>query len=120
MKLAVPSETDACLDSMRSGHFGHTPWFTIVDIQDGQVVSATPLKNVDHDAVGCGGVIDFMLQQDIDGILTVGMGMPPYTRFTNGGVKVYTDGTAPYVGQAVQLFIEGKVPEMRLDQACRH
>ena len=35
MKLAVPSETDAGLESIRSGHFGHAPYFTVVEIEDG-------------------------------------------------------------------------------------
>ena len=89
MKLAIPSETDECLDSIRSGHFGHTPWFTIVEFDDeGNIVSAKAVKNVDHDANGCGGVIDFVMTLGIDGILTVGMGMPPLMRFTEGGITV--------------------------------
>ena len=37
MKLAIPSETDLGLMSMRSGHFGHAPYFTIVEIEDGKI-----------------------------------------------------------------------------------
>ena len=120
MKIAVPSETSAGLDSIRSGHFGHTPWFTVVEIQDDQIVRVEPIKNVDHDEVGCGGVIDFVVGLSVDAILTVSMGMPPYTRFTNAGVAVYTDATQPRVEDAVKLLIAGGVPLMRLDQACRH
>ena len=31
MKVAIPSETGEGLTSVRSGHFGHTPWFTIAE-----------------------------------------------------------------------------------------
>ena len=76
MILAVPSETGQGLASIRSGHFGHTPWFTLVEIEDGKVKSATPVKNADHDAVGCGGVIEYVASLGIAAILTAGMVVP--------------------------------------------
>ena len=88
MKIAIPSETDAGLESIRSGHFG--------------------------------GVIDFVSGIGVDGILTVGMGMPPFTRFTNAGIKVYSDTTEPNVGNVARLFAEGKVALMDPANACRH
>lgn len=30
MKIAIPSETADALCATRSGHFGHTPYFTVV------------------------------------------------------------------------------------------
>ncbi|MGN0073265.1 MAG: NifB/NifX family molybdenum-iron cluster-binding protein, partial [Coriobacteriales bacterium] len=81
MKLAVPSETDAGLQSIRSGHFGHAPYFTVVEIEDGEVVGAEAVKNVEHDAEGCGGVIEHAMGMGIDAMLAVGMGEPPLARF---------------------------------------
>ena len=52
MKVAIPSETGEGLTSTRSGHFGHTPWFTLVTIEDGQV---TGVAVTDHrETVGVG------------------------------------------------------------------
>ena len=96
MKIAIPSETDAGLESIRSGHFGHAAYMTVVEFDDDMnIVGVESVKNADHDAVGCGGVIDFVSGIGVDGILTVGMGMPPFTRFTNAGIKVYSDTTEP-------------------------
>ncbi len=121
MKIAIPSESDAGLESMRSGHFGHAPYFTVVTFDDGmEVVSVEAVKNADHDAVGCGGVIDYAISLGIDGILCAGMGMPPFTRFTNAGIKVYRDGTQPSVGDVVRLFAAGEVDLMDPSAACRH
>ncbi len=120
MKLAVPSETDQCLDSMRSGHFGHTPYFTIVTIEDGEIKGAEAVKNVEHDAVGCGGVIQYVSGLNVDGILVVGMGRPPLTHFTQSGVDVYSETQTPMVGDAVRLFAEGKVGLMDPAMACQH
>lgn len=60
------------------------------------------------------------LRIGVDGILTVGMGMPPFTRFTNAGIKVYSDTTEPNVGNVARLFAEGKVALMDPANACRH
>ena len=87
---------------------------------DMNIVGVESVKNADHDAVGCGGVIDFVSGIGVDGILTVGMGMPPFTRFTNAGIKVYSDTTEPNVGNVARLFAEGKVALMDPANACRH
>ena len=121
MKLAIPSETADGLNSIRSGHFGHTPYFTIVEYDDSMnIVGVETVKNVDHDQYGCGGVIQYVLTLGVDGILTVGMGMPPLMRFTESGVIVYSEVETPLVGEVAKRFAEGKVFRMSPDQACSH
>ena len=121
MKLAIPSETADGLAAMRSGHFGHTPYFTVVEYdEDMNIVSAEPVKNVDHDQYGCGGVIEYVLTLGVDGILTVGMGMPPLMRFTQGGMTVYFERTEPIVGPAIELLAQGQVRVMTPADACHH
>lgn len=121
MKIAIPSESSTGFDSIRSGHFGHAPYFTLVTYTDDMdIENVESIQNVDHDAVGCGGVIDFVSSLNVDGILTAGMGVPPFTRFTNQGVKVYSDTTEPNVGKVAQMFAEGKVALMDPSAACRH
>ena len=120
MKLAIPSETGEGLTSIRSGHFGHTPWFTIVTIENDQVTNVEAVKNIDHDEVGCGGVIEFAAGLGIDAIMTAGMGRPPFMRFSQLGVKVYLEQQTPIVSDAVKRFIAGDVAIMSLDNACNH
>ena len=120
MRIAVPSDTADGLLSMRSGHFGHCAYFTICTIEDGKIVNTESVKNVDHDAVGCGGVIDYALSLNLDGIIAAGMGMPPFMRFTEGGLDVYIDQVHPLAGDAVRALIEGNVPRMDPSQVCRH
>lgn len=120
MKLAIPSETDAGLQSIRSGHFGHAPYFTVVEIEDNKVTEVTSVKNIDHDEVGCGGVIDFALGLGIDALLAVGMGMPPLMRFTQNGITVYSERTTPLVGDVLEVFLAGGCPVMDPNDACAH
>lgn len=120
MRIAIPSETADGLKSTRSGHFGHTPYFTIVNVDDGAVKDVEILKNVDHDAVGCGGVIQYAIDQGIDAMITVGMGVPPLTRFNEAGITVYSERETPIVGDVVKRYLDGECEIMSLDDACRH
>ena len=120
MRVAIPSETDQGLESMRSGHFGHCPYFTICTIEDGKITKVESVKNVEHDAVGCGGVIDYACTLNLDAILTIGMGQPPFLRFTQAGIAVYSERMYAKVGDAAQAFADGKCVRMRLDEACVH
>lgn len=121
MKIAIPSESDAGENAVRSGHFGHAPYFTIVEYDDSKnIVSFESVKNVDHDEFGCGGVIEYVLNLGVDGILTAGMGRPPLMRFTENGVTVYAETKTPYVGDVARVFAEGKVDRMSPADACSH
>lgn len=40
MKLAVPSVGEGGLDAQRSAHFGHADCFTVVTIENGEIVAA--------------------------------------------------------------------------------
>lgn len=121
MRIAIPSETADAFSAMRSGHFGHTPYFTIVEYDDDMgIIGAEAVQNVDHDQFGCGGVIEYVLGLGVDGILTAGMGRPPLMRFTEAGVTVYTERSTPNVGDVARLFAAGQVERMSPADACSH
>ena len=121
MKIAIPSESGEGLAAIRSGHFGHAAYFTVVEYDDDMnIVSVEAVKNVDHDEMGCGGVIQHVLGLGVDGILAAGMGRPPLMRFTENGVIVYAETTMPNVGDAARLFAEGRVQRMSPEAACNH
>ena len=50
MKIAIPSETDAGLESIRSGHFGHAAYMTVVEFDDDMNIVLL-IKNKDTQSV---------------------------------------------------------------------
>jgi predicted Fe-Mo cluster-binding NifX family protein len=121
MKIAIPSETGDGLAAMRSGHFGHAAYMTVIEYdEDMNIIAVEAIKNVDHDEMGCGGVIAHVLGLGVDGILAAGMGRPPLMRFTENGVIVYAETSTPNVGDAARLFAEGRVQRMSPEAACNH
>ena len=120
MRVAVPSDSNLGLQSTRSGHFGHSAYFTIVTIEGGEVTNVEVFKNVDHDTQGCGGVIQYALGLGIDAIIVRGMGQPPFRAFTQNGASVYIDGEAATVSEVIKKYIDGDLRQMSLDQAFMH
>lgn len=121
MRIIIPCETDQKLDALRSGHFGHAPWLTVVELDDkGNVASVEAVKNAEHGEGGCGTVIMHVLDLGADAIIAAGMGMPPLMRFTQAGVTVYADRSVPTAGEVLALFQNGQVARMSPDEACRH
>lgn len=121
MRVVVPCETSEGLDSVRSGHFGHAPWLTVVDFDDNmKPISVDVVKNADHDTAGCGGVIAHVMDLGADAIIAAGMGMPPFMRFTQAGVAVYIERETPGVADVLVKFVAGECVCMSPDDACRH
>ena len=121
MRVVIPCETDEGLSSVRSGHFGHAPWLTVVDLDDDmKLLAVTSVPNADHDVAGCAGVIEHVMQLDADAIICAGMGMPPLMRFTQAGIAVYADRVVPGAADVLARFIKGELTLMSPDQACRH
>lgn len=121
MKIIIPCETDQKLDAPRSGHFGHAPWLTVVELdEEGNVVLVEAVKNAEHGEGGCGNVIAHVVGLGADAIIAAGMGMPPLMRFTHSGMDVYLDRSVLMAGEVLALFQAGVLPRMSVDDACRH
>lgn len=120
MKLAVPTMGEAGLESQRSGHFGHSDCFTIVEIANGEIKGFTSLANPPHEEGGCMRPVMLLAQAGVDAIVAAGMGMRPMMGFANQGIMVYFDNQHPCVGDAAQMVAEGKAPIMGAEQACGH
>ena len=47
MRIVIPCETDQLLAAPRSGHFGHAPWMTVVELDnEGNVLNLEAVRNV--------------------------------------------------------------------------
>lgn len=119
LKLAVPTMGTAGLESERSGHFGHCDCFTVVDIEQGEVVGCSALRN-NHDEGGCLAPVALLAEAGVDAIVAAGMGMRPLMGFQQAGITVYFENQTPNVGDVARLVAAGDVAVMSTDNACQH
>ena len=117
-RIAIPSTQPGGMDCAVGAHFGHCDCYTVVDVADGQVTQVATLPNVPHVQGGCMAPVNHLSQNGVTVLLAGGMGMRPLMGFNQVGIKVYHGGDAPSVGQAVQAFLAGSLPEFSLNHTC--
>lgn len=121
VRVVIPCEDYTGLASVRSGHFGHAPWLTVVDMDEsGQIQAVHTIRNAEHGEGGCGNVIAYVLGLQADAIIAAGMGMRPLTVFAQNGMDVYIDREVPTVQAVLDRFLAGEVVRMTDSDACQH
>ncbi len=120
MRLAVPTMGEAGLDATRSAHFGRCDYFTIIDIDDGEITKVSGIPCPPHEQGGCMRTVNILADAGVTAVVAAGMGMGPFMGFNQAGITVLYDATEPNVGKVTEMVIAGKVPQMSQDAACNH
>ena len=119
LRIAIPSEAPGGLTAQRSGHFGRCECFTMVDVVDGKVGDVEVLVNAPHVEGGCMAPVLALAEHNVDAIVVDGIGGRPLMGFNQVGIEVLA-GTGADVQTAVAAYIQGILPVVGLEGACRH
>ena len=120
MKIAVTAESNNGLDSMVAQHFGHAPFFMLVDVEDGEVKTVQGVANPFAEAHQPGQIPTFIHQQNANVILSGGMGGRAIEFFTQVGVKAAT-GASGTVRQALENYFGGALKDAApCDESVAH
>ena len=120
MKIAVTAETDQGLESVVAHHFGHAPYFILVNVEDGEVTATQGVANPFLDGLAPGQVPGFIKEQNADVMLSGGMGARAIQFFEQVGIKAATGATGT-VRQALEDYFGGKLAEAApCDESIAH
>jgi predicted Fe-Mo cluster-binding NifX family protein len=120
MKIAVTAEDNNGLESLVAQHFGHAPFFMLVDVKDGEVCAVQGIANPFATAHQPGQIPDFVKQQNADVILSGGMGGRAIEFFEQAGIKAAT-GASGTVRQALEHYLGGKLKDAApCDESVAH
>jgi predicted Fe-Mo cluster-binding NifX family protein len=108
MRIVVSAETDAGLDASVNGHFGGSPYFTLVEVTDGQIEASHAFANPHYPQHEPGAIPAFIHGQGAEVVLTGGMGSRAAGFFRQYGIQPVT-GAAGTVREAVQAFSRGEL-----------
>ena len=117
IRLAVPSEDESGLSARRSGHFGKSACFTVVEIDNGKPTSVYSLANLAH-AGGCQGPVDLLVTNGVSTVVVGGIGSRPLGALMAAGIDVLYDADSASVGEAVEAVRLGLTPLMEAQSAC--
>ena len=103
MRIAIPSINDAGLDSEVNGHFGHSPYYTFVDIEERKIknVEVIPVPYEEH---GPGDLPNFVKEHGGEVVIAYGMGHRAVDFFQQLGVEVVT-GAMGKIRDVINGFI---------------
>lgn len=117
-KIAIPSTAPGGLDSPLGAHFGHCDLYTMVSVEGKKVTSVSVIPNVPHQQGGCMAPVQYLADQGANKLIAGGMGFRPLMGFNQMGIEVYFGGEHQTVGQAVNAFIEGQLPQFSQEHTC--
>jgi predicted Fe-Mo cluster-binding NifX family protein len=100
MKVCIPIE-----GTMVSQHFGHTPEFLIVAVENGKVVSRKVEKSPGHEP---GLLPKLMASWGVTHVITGGLGQKAREMFNERNIKVIS-GVTGTAEDALHTFLEGKL-----------
>ena len=117
-RIIVPTENQQGLNARLAEHFGRSPYYTIVELDEtGEVSSVKTVPNVGEHAGGMGYSHDNLLQYQPNAIIVYGMGPRGLTTFQNAGVAVLR-ANAETVIEVISAYKNDALPE--LTEGCEH
>lgn len=108
MKIAVPSAADTGLQSPVFPHFGRCPFFTLVEVEAGEIKEVSTIKNPYFGNHSPGEVPAFINQQGVNVMLAGGMGRRAVEFFEQFNIEAVT-GACDTVGGSVQAYLNGQI-----------
>ncbi len=108
MKIAFTSDENKGLESVMSYHFGHSPYFVIVEIENNEIKKVETIENTLAEFHGPGELPAFMKNKGVNIIATGGMGPRAQEFFREYGIKPII-GVYGKVKDVLSEITEGKV-----------
>ncbi|MBI5549328.1 MAG: NifB/NifX family molybdenum-iron cluster-binding protein [Deltaproteobacteria bacterium] len=105
--VAVACEEGTGLQSAVSGHFGHTPFFVVAEISDGQVGAARTVASPGHGEGGC-SMPQFVQQLGVRAVVVGGLGARAAALLEAFGVEVI-GGITGNAGEALRALAAGRL-----------
>jgi predicted Fe-Mo cluster-binding NifX family protein len=120
MKIAITAENNNGLEGKVAQHFGHAPYFILVDVENGQVTATQSVANPFVNGHAPGQIPGFIQQQNADVMLSGGMGGRAIQFFEQAGIKAAT-GASGTIRQALESYLGGKLSEAApCDESVEH
>jgi ArsR family transcriptional regulator len=115
MKICVPTKDDRGLASTLYGHFGSAPFFTIVNIESGQLEVVANVECQDHS--GSCHHIDRVKSYDVDAVVCSGVGRRAFAAMQAAGIDVLTSAEG-VVSDIVKAIRAGDGHRLSANEAC--
>jgi len=108
MRIAFSCDDNRGLEGVMSHHFGRCPYYSFVNMEDGQVKGVEVMPNPYYGQHAPGVVPEFIHRQGAEVMITGGMGSRAVASFDQFGVQVVT-GASGSVRYALERYLSGEL-----------
>ena len=108
MRIAFSCDDDRGLEGVVAHHFGRCPYYTFVEMDDGQVKRVEVTPNPYYGQHAPGVVPAFINSRGADVMITGGMGARAVAFFEQYGIQVVT-GASGSVRYALEQYLKGQL-----------
>ncbi len=116
MKLGIPVINDKGLDSTLSEHFGRTPFYLFVVVENNKIHTYEVVSNP-FEQHGPGQIPAWVQENGVDTMIVRGIGTRAIGFFSNLGISV-VKGTGEKAKDCIEDYLSGKIDDT--DPACNH
>jgi predicted Fe-Mo cluster-binding NifX family protein len=117
MRICIPTKTDEGLISRINPHFGKTPYFTVYDTQNQKCEVSQNIHDCEQG--GKGSPKRRVIDAGADVVICYGLGGHAFSGLIEAGIKVFK-AKGKTVKEAVDLYSEGQLKIVTMDDACVH
>ena len=108
MRICFTADEKRGLESILSYHFGHCPYFIIVDVEGNVVKSVESIENPMAENHDPGELPAFLKEKNVDVIISGGMGPKAQDFFKEYGIKPIT-GAYGVLQDVLEEFLQNKI-----------
>ena len=116
-RIIVPTANQEGINAQIAEHFGRAPYYTVVDLDNGEVVKVKTVSNTSEHVGGTGSAHDQIYQLQPNVLIAYGMGPRGLITFQTNGIKVLK-ANADTVKAVIAAYKEGKLEELK--EGCPH
>lgn len=119
MRLVFPTNENMGRLSPRGAHFGKANFYTLVDIDNGEIREVVGVQNPGHKTGGCANAVDNIMSLEPDALIVSGIGGAPAAGFNKAGLDVYFDQDSATVEESIGCFLKGTLVKSTGEGTCK-
>lgn len=118
MRIIFPTDENMGYLSRRGAHFGKAKYYTIITMENNQIVDVEGIKNPGHDSGGCSNAVANIMELNPDVLVVSGIGASPAKGFAQAGLRLYVDQQSPTIEQSIVLFSQNQLKTLEGQGTC--
>ena len=118
MRLVFPTDENMGYLSKRGAHFGKAKFYTIITVENKEIVNVEVQENPGHSGGACGNAVTNIMSLNPDALVVSGIGGSPAKGFANAGLDLYFDAKSPTVEKSIEAFLNNELEKSSGQGTC--